>query len=174
MEPTLSLDITPDTGMGTLKYLTKQAQLMRRGTTGATRAGRSGRGDRNSNRLDNDPQSQQRQKAMEARIEQLENLLQDTSVTVMDIKTAVNLIDVLGHTAAEKATENETHTKALDEEVGAHAAKLNEYENGKLSKATTTAVNKVVDKQLTHGISLGTCIPKKSTASAHRLRYGYP
>ena len=57
----------------------------------------------------------------------------------------------MAHTSAEKAAANETHTKPLIEEVDTHAAKINQYENGKLSKAMIIAVNKVVEKTIKTG-----------------------
>ena len=89
---------------------------------------------------------------MEARLEQLETLLRDTAATVTNIRTGEDIIDVVANTAAEKATANETQTKALIEKVDTHAKKLNQYENGQLSNAMATAVNTlskaVAEKQI--------------------------
>ena len=89
---------------------------------------------------------------MEARIQQLKTLLRDTAATVTNIRTEVDIIDVVANTAVEKATVNEKHTKALIEEVDTHANKLNQYENGQLSnamaKAVTTLSKAVAEKQI--------------------------
>ena len=143
MGPTLSLDTNPAIGMGTLKYLSKQTQSMRRVTPGTTRGGRRGSGGRNNIRVEKDPLSQQRQSATGSRIEQLKNLLRDTGATVPKIRTEVGIIDVAANASAEKATANETHTKALIEEVDKRAKKLNQYENGQLSNAMTTGVDTI-------------------------------
>ena len=55
----------------------------------------------------------------------------------------MDIIDLVTQTAAEEATANVTHTKAMIEEVDTHVKKLNQYENGKLSKTMTTAINKL-------------------------------
>ena len=68
---------------------------MRRGTPGSTKGGRGGKGGRNNIRGELDTQSQQRQLAMEEPIDQLENLLRDTTATVPNIRTEVDIIDVV-------------------------------------------------------------------------------
>ena len=138
--------------------------------------------------MERDLQGQERQTATEARLDHHENLLRDTAATVTNIRTEVDIIDVAASTAAEKATANKTHTKALMEEVDTLAKKLNQYKNGQLSNAMATAVNTlskaVAEKQIEewnasagqHGIDEqndckhGNTTSIKATSTAHESR----
>ena len=146
-EPSMTLEPIPDIGMGTLKYLNKQIHHGKRGTNERTRGGRGGRGGRrdpNTPILERDTS----QSNLEARIAQLESMLCDTNAGMENIRTEVASIDEVAQTAVEKSKETATHTQAIIEEVGTHAAKLNEYENGRLPVAMVTVVEVVVENRV--------------------------
>lgn len=63
----------------------------------------------------------------------------------------MSFIDLVAQTATEKTISNGNQSKALVEEVKTHATKINQYENGQLTKAMANAVNKVVENSSKHG-----------------------